>query len=101
MKKAENKCHSEAADLTRFFAYKFRSYVGEGYTPTWGRDIKIFGELVSTYGPGRVRELVELYFKTPRKLYSVPFFKTEINNLLQQCPKSKAKMVNHDGDRFK
>ena len=76
-----------------------------GYAPSWARDQKLIGDLLETFSEEKLGELLDRYFSTERKVYSLVFFKTDINRLMQEDIAEnkqyhKQKMVNPDADRF-
>lgn len=94
-----------ATEILQLFSRRYREEVGVEYVPTWGRDLKMFGELLGLFSVDKLGELIERYFTTPRKTYSIPFFKCAINDLQQADIRenkkyNKAEMINPDSDRF-
>jgi len=71
-------------ELVKYFGNHYRSQVGEAYPPTWGRDMKIFKELLVFYNENTLKELLDLYFERPKRIYSIPFFKVDVSNLMQE-----------------
>lgn len=94
-----------AMTLLKQFSRLYRENVGVEYVPSWGRDLKMFGDLLGTLPVEKLGELIDRYFATERKTYSIPYFKCDINNLMQANiaeakQYNKPKMVNADSDRF-
>lgn len=91
----------QAKNMVLEFGGYFRDTVGEIYPPTWGRDMKIMSALIDTYGTERVQKLLKLYFQTPSKIYSIPFFKVAIAELIQKEVRTKPSMVMPESDNWR
>jgi hypothetical protein len=72
-----------AKTLVLEFGKRYHNKVGESYPPTWGRDIKLFSELLKTYEASRLLDLLDLYFLGFQRIYSIPFFKSALSDLIQ------------------
>lgn len=71
-------------NLIKHFGVLYREKIGEEYPRSWGRDGKIFSEMLKCYSEERIAEFLNRYFGVERKLYSIPFFKTALSDLIQQ-----------------
>lgn len=80
---------SDQQQLVRCFGKFYREKIGEVYPPSWGRDMKMFGDLLKSYELGKLEELLEIYFETESKIYSIPFFKVQLANVLQEWVRRK------------
>lgn len=69
--------------LIKKFSDLYREKVGELYPPTWGRDLKLFKSLLEQYSEERLERLLDIYFQRNRKIYSIPFFKVALSELIQ------------------
>ena len=92
----------QAKSLIGVFGRYYREKVGEKYLPTWTRDIKLFKDLLEVYPRERLERMLETYFETPQKIYSVVFFRARVAELVQVTPKEDKpkKLVNPDRERF-
>lgn len=75
--------------LVKRFGSFYREKIGESYPPTWGRDLKMFGDLLNFYELEKLEELLEIYFETESRIYSIPFFKAQLANVLQEWVRRK------------
>lgn len=75
---------SDEKHLVQYFGKFYREKIGEVYPPTWGRDMKMFGELLKSYSVEKLEELLAIYFEIDRRIYSIPFFKVDLANVLQE-----------------
>ena len=93
-------------DLLHTWSTTYRENIGVEYVPTWGRDLKILGDILEIISLEQTRELLQLYFSTPQSNYSIPFFKCALNELQQRYLKqnekflNKRKLINPDAERF-
>ncbi len=69
--------------LLQHFSKLYWEKVGEKYPPTWGRDIKLFNGMLELFDEDRLIKMLDLYFSMVRKIYSIPFFKVDLANLIQ------------------
>lgn len=69
--------------LLQVFSKHYREKIGETYPPTWGRDQKIFNDLLKTYDVDRLESLLDRYFERQQNIYSIPFFKAALGDLIQ------------------
>ncbi len=76
--------------LLKEFSRLYRENVGDIYPPSWGRDLKLFKHLCELYGVDRLKELLEMYFQEKRDMYSIPYFKLSVAELLQKQNKAKS-----------
>lgn len=83
-KKSHSKIENQTGPLIQYFGKLYKEKVGEFYPPTWGRDMKIFKELLVFYDENTLKELLDLYFERPKRIYSIPFFKVDVSNLMQE-----------------
>jgi len=72
-----------AKDLVLYFGKLYSEKIGERYPPTWGRDTKMFKNLLIEYSQEKLEDLLDMYFCQKRAIYSVPMFKSELGNLIQ------------------
>lgn len=86
--------------LLNKFSNLYKEKVGEKYPPSWGRDLKIFKDLLEDYRLNKLEKALDFYFNEEKKIYSIPFFKSELGNLLQKLPKPGKQFINRDMDRF-
>ncbi len=83
-----------AKELIKEFGRGYQEKVGELYPPSWGRDLKIFSGLLSLYPLPRLQKLLQLYFNSsPRRVYSIPFFKVELADLIQEEKKERTSFI--------
>lgn len=73
-----------AKDLVTYFGKLYREKLGEQYPPTWGRDMKMFGEWLEVYSEDVIKELLDIYFEKYERIYSIPFFKVRLGELVQE-----------------
>lgn len=83
------------------FGRLFQEKLGERYPPTWGRDMRMMGEWAESYGEERVKRMLKAYFDTPRKIYSIPFFKVALAELMQKERKEEKKEVMPETDNWR
>ena len=74
---------TDAKWLLRKFGLHYKARIGEIYPPAWGRDMKIFTDLLNLYSVEKLESLLELYFEQEHRIYSIPFFKVALGELLQ------------------
>lgn len=93
-------------DLVIYWAKAYQNKTGENYIPTWGRDAKIFSDLLKHIDCDRIQGCIDVFFSKERKASSIPWFKATINDLLVEeshskkpIPEKKA-LVNPDRVRF-
>lgn len=72
-----------AKELVLYFGRLYSEKIGERYPPSWGRDMRIFKDLLKDFSQEKLKDVLDLYFVRPRKIYSIPFFKNELGDLLQ------------------
>lgn len=90
-----------AKALIQRFAKLFAERTGERYTPAWGRDTKILKALLETYDFDKLETVIDLYFSTQRRIYSIPFFKVAVSELIQIRPKENLRrMEDNESWRF-
>jgi hypothetical protein len=77
-------------ELLKHFSSLYRDKIGEQYPPSWGRDLKMFKNLLGLYPKGRLERLLSLYFEEKRDIYSIPYFKLAVADLVQKENKVKA-----------
>jgi len=80
-------------ELVLYFGKHYAEKRGEKYPPTWGRDLKIFKNLLDQFSDARLKDLLDLYFEQPRRIYSIPFFKVDIANLMQMEPPKRIDII--------
>lgn len=71
-------------ELVLYFGRHYADKTGERYLPTWGRDLKLCKEWLHVFPEERIQDLINLYFEKQERIYSLPFFKVRINDLLQE-----------------
>lgn len=94
----------DAEKLLSHFGHHYRESVGEIYPPSWGRDVKMFTGLLNAYSYEQLENLLTRYFGVKRKIYSIPFFKVALSELLQEekrlNPPLPDKMEDNENWRF-
>jgi hypothetical protein len=71
-------------ELVQYFGKLYREKVGEIYPPTWSRDLKMFREWLEIFPQERIERLLDIYFEQNERLYSIPFFKVRLAELVQR-----------------
>jgi hypothetical protein len=90
-----------AKELVLYFGRHYAEKRGEKYPPTWGRDLKIFKELQKSFSDARITDLIDLYFEKAKRIYSIPFFKTELPELMQlEIPIRQQSVEDNESWRF-
>lgn len=90
-------------ELIKIFCNEYLNRTGLKYTPSWGRDSKIFKNLLNDYSVEVIEDVIIGYFKGVEKIYSVPFFKVKFNDILQEIAnnsRQQRRMENFDEKRF-
>lgn len=95
---------SPSKEVYEHFRSLFRLETGYLYPPVWGRDMKIIKSLLNEYTKLQLVQFLELYFEGKEKIYSIPFFKVRLPDLMQlkvQSTKFVPKpMEDHESWRF-
>lgn len=80
----------------------FRENVGEPYSPVWGRDQKLFDNLLKNHEEGTISKLMDKYFQRELKIWALPRFTCAVNDLIQEEAKEKPKkqLENPEAWRF-
>lgn len=73
-----------AQDLVNYFGKLYREKLGEFYPPTWSRDMKMFREWLVIFPEEKLKQLMDLYFEKTERIYSIPFFKVRLSELVQE-----------------
>ena len=73
----------EAKGLVAHFGSLYREKIGESYPPSWGRDLKIFNDMLKSYSREKLEKFLDIYFNAERKIYAIPFFKVALGELIQ------------------
>lgn len=90
-----------ARDLIQAFTKLYNDQVSERYAPSFGRDGKIFKNLLDVFTGVELLGCLHIYFIKPQRVYSVPFFKTQVNELYEEYKATKKeKLVNKEASRF-
>lgn len=92
-------------NLITFFAQQYQETVGLRYEPSWGRDGRIIKELKKSFSEDQLEEIIRAYFKMPYRVFSLPYFKAGINEVLQAIKNqeqlhTKKPLTNPDSQRY-
>ncbi len=71
-------------ELIGIFGKHYRERIGELYSPNWGRDTKIFKTLLEFHTFELIEKCLEYYFLQKRNIYSMPYFKIAISEVIQE-----------------
>lgn len=93
---AKSFCGPPARTLLTYFGQIYLNTKGSPYIYTWGRDIKIFKSILALLTEqtedqkmNKIKELIDLYFATPSKIYSPVYFRSNLSELVQKAAKQK------------
>lgn len=88
-KKSHSKIENQTGPLIQYFGKLYKEKVGEFYPPTWGRDSKMFKDMLVLYPKESLEEMLDMYFETEARIYSIPFFKVALSYIVQAWVKRK------------
>lgn len=74
----------ELKRILMHFAHLFRERTGDSYIPTWGRDYRIINDMLASLTELEITNLITYYFEYPRRIYSLPYMKCDLNELRQR-----------------
>ena len=67
--------------LNRFRDFHLE-YTKTRYMISWARDSKLAKEMLNTYGPDIIRDMMKVFFTQPHRQYSMPFFHRAIPEIV-------------------
>lgn len=88
-----------ARDAVMYFSSKFEEKFGLKYSANWGKDAKLMKDLLQTYGPEMLKEMIDLFLSenddwVEQAGFTIGVFKTQANKLALKLRKHPS------GDQF-